>query len=259
MPRSIRTLLVPLAAFGLATTACGGGDDDASAGDSEITGDVTVFAAASLTESFTEIGDAFGAEHPDAVTFNFASSSDLVAQILEGAPADVFASADQNNMAKLTDASGASGEPLVFATNSLQIAVEPGNPLDITGVADLQNPDLVIVTCDPDVPIGRYSQEVFANAGVSVTPDSYEEDVKAVLNKVVLGEADAGVVYTTDVSAAGDAVTGVEIPADVTVAPEYPISVTAAAPNPAGAAAFVEFFRSDAGQAILQRLGFSAP
>jgi molybdate transport system substrate-binding protein len=258
MARTKRMLAVLLVALGSA--GCGGHDDDASAGDGEVAGDVTVFAAASLTESFTELGEAFSAEHPDAtVTFNFASSSDLVAQIIEGAPADVFASADQSNMAKLTDAGDNGGAPEVFATNSLQIAVEPGNPRHIRGLADLEDPDLVIVTCDPEVPIGRYTQEVFANAGVRVTPDSFEEDVKAVLNKVVLGEADAGVVYTTDVIAAGDSVTGVEIPTDVNVTPEYPIAVTAAAPNPAGAAAFVELVRGEAGQAILQRFGFSAP
>lgn len=221
---------------------------------------LTVFAAASLTESFTEIGDAFMVEHPDAsVVFSFAGSSDLVGQINEGAPADVFASADQNNMKKLTDDAGNAGDPVVFAENSLEIAVEPGNPNGITGVADLADPDLIVVTTDPEVPIGTYTQEVFTNAGVTVTPASFEEDVKAVLNKVVLGEADAGVVYSTDVEAAGDTVTGVEIPADINVTPEYPIVATAAATNAAGAAAFTEFVLSDAGQQILQSYGFSAP
>lgn len=259
MTRAVRFVLLSLAALGVFLPACGD-DDDAAADQTEVAGEITVFAAASLTESFTEIGDAFSAEHPGAtMTFNFASSSDLVAQIIEGAPADVYASADQNNMTKLTDAADNAGEPQVFAVNSLQIVVEAGNPLGITALADLENPDLVVVTCDPDVPIGRYAQQVFANAGVSVTPDSYEEDVKAVLNKVVLGEADAGVVYSTDVVAAGDTAIGVEIPADVNVTPEYPIAVTAAAPNPSGAAAFVEFVLSERGQEILQTYAFSTP
>ncbi|MET0458401.1 MAG: molybdate ABC transporter substrate-binding protein, partial [Ilumatobacteraceae bacterium] len=233
---------------------------ETTAADVEVAGDITVFAAASLTGSFTEIGAAFTVEHPDAnVVFNFAGSSDLVAQINEGAPADVFASADQNNMTTLTDAAGNAGDPVVFARNSLEIAVEPGNPNGITGVADLANPDLVIVTTAPEVPIGKYTQEVFTNAGVTVTPASFEADVKAVLNKVVLGEADAGVVYSTDVEAAGDAVTGVEIPADINVTPEYPIVATAAAPNAPGAAAFTEFVLGEAGQKILQSYGFSAP
>jgi len=275
-------VLLPLAALGLFVAACGDDDDAAAttgapattdavvettgaavettAAADEVTGDINVFAAASLTGSFTEIGAAFTVEHPDAnVVFNFAGSSDLVAQINEGAPADVFASADQNNMTKLTDAAGNAGDPIVFARNSLQIAVEPGNPNGITGVADLADPDLVIVTTDPEVPIGRYTEEVFTNAGVAVTPASFEADVKAVLNKVVLGEADAGVVYSTDVEAAGDTVTGVEIPADVNVTPEYPIVATAAAPNAAGAAAFTGFVLGVAGQEILQSYGFSAP
>jgi molybdate transport system substrate-binding protein len=248
MPRP----LALLAALAITTAACGD-DDDTS-------GEVTVFAAASLTDAFTDIGDAFTAANPDAdVTYSFASSSDLVTQINEGAPADVYASADQSNMAKLTDAGNSRGEPEVFATNTLEIIVEPGNPKGIAGVADLADPELVVVTCDPEVPIGRYSAEVFANAGVTVEPDSFEEDVKAVVNKVVLGEADAGVVYATDVTAAGDGAEGVEIPDDVNVTADYPIAVTADAPSPAGASAFVEFVTSDAGQDILRRHGFSPP
>jgi molybdate transport system substrate-binding protein len=191
--------------------------------------------------------------------FNFAGSSDLVGQINEGAPADVFASADQDNMTALTEAGGNAGDPVVFAENSLEIAVEPGNPRGITGVADLADPDLVVVTTDPEVPIGTYTQQVFTNAGVTVIPASFETDVKAVLNKVVLGEADAGVVYSTDVEAAGDTVSGVEIPADLNVTPEYPIVATAAATNAAGASAFTDFVLSAVGREILQSYGFSAP
>ena len=138
MCRTPRVLLTAVAVLGLLGTSCGSDDDDPAATE----GDISVFAAASLTAAFTEIGEAFMAEHPDAtVTFNFASSSDLVTQINEGAPADVFASADEANMTKLTDAGGNAGDPQVFATNLLQIIVEPGNPNGITGVADLANPD----------------------------------------------------------------------------------------------------------------------
>ncbi len=225
-------------------------------------GDLTVFAAASLTDAFTAIGEAFESEHPDVdVTFNFAASSDLVTQIIEGAPADVFASADQNNMTRLieaglVDAERNDGDPATFATNSLAIIVEPGNPQGIASVEDLADPDLIVVTTDPEVPIGAYTQEVFDAAGVDVTPDSYEENVRGIVTKVVEGEADAGLVYVTDVIAAGDGAEGVEIPADINVVAEYPIAAVADAPNPDAAAAFNEFVLSDDGQSILAEYGF---
>lgn len=225
-----------------------------------VSGEVTVFAAASLTESFTEIGEAFQAANPEAtVTFNFAASSDLVNQISQGAPADVYASADTANMTKLTDAGGAAGAPVPFAANRLEILVEPGNPEGIGTVADLANPDLIVVTCAPEVPIGRYSAEVFAKAGVTVTPKSLEENVRGIVNKVTLGEADAGVVYATDVRAAGSSGQGVAIPDDLNVIATYPIALTAAAPNPAGGQAFLDYVVSPAGQATLGRYGFAAP
>ncbi len=275
MNRVCRSVWVPLTvvSLGAGLAACGDDDDTASdttaaattvaSGESTATieeGDVTVFAAASLTESFTEIGDAFMDANPDTtVVFNFGSSSDLVAQINEGAPADVYASADQANMTKLTDAGNNGGEPQVFAKNSLEIIVESGNPQGIEGVADLENPDLIVVACDPEVPIGAYSQEVFENAGVTVEPDSLEEDVKAVVNKVVLGEADAGVVYSTDVIAAGDDAEGVEIPTDINVTPEYPVAVTKEAADADAASSFTDFVVGDEGQSILASYGFSAP
>jgi molybdate transport system substrate-binding protein len=222
--------------------------------------DVTVFAAASLTDAFTAAGEAFEQEYPDAdVTFNFAASSDLVTQIAEGAPADVFASADQRTIDEVVEADLAAGEPATFATNSLMIIVEPRNPLGIESVADLADPDLIVVTCAPEVPIGGYTQEVFAAAGVEVTPDSFEENVRGIVGKVVAGEADAGVVYATDVTAAGDDADGVPIPDEINVVAEYPIAALADAPNPDGAAAFVEFVLSDRGQAILAEFGFGPP
>jgi molybdate transport system substrate-binding protein len=222
---------------------------------------VTVFAAASLRDAFTEIGDAFMAANPDAeVTFNFAASSELVTQInAGGAPADVFASADQYNMTKLTDAGNNGSDPLVFATNLLEIIVEHGNPRGITGIADLADDDLVTVVCAPEVPCGKYAQAVFDAAGVAVTPDSLEENVSAVVTKVTAGEADAGIVYMTDATAAGDQAEGVEIPADINVLAEYPIASTLEASDAGGAQAFIDFLLGDTGQEILASYGFLPP
>lgn len=245
----------------LFSVSCASDDSGSPATDSaDVSGAVTVFAAASLTAAFTEIGEAFTVEHPNAdVTFNFAASSELVAQIGQGAPADVFASADTSNMTKLTDAGDHGSSPVVFAGNVLEIIVAPGNPLGITGVADLADADLVVVTCAPEVPCGRYATEVFERAGVTVTPKSLEENVKAVVTKVTLGEADAGIVYRTDVAAAGDAATGIEIPVDINTRAEYPIAVTARAANPRAAQAFVDFVLGSEGQQILASYGFLAP
>jgi molybdate transport system substrate-binding protein len=267
MSRRSRFLIVATIVLGVAGASCGSDDDSGAAAASEAAtegaatrGDLTAFAAASLTELFTEIGDAFMTANPDAkVTFNFASSSDLVTQINEGAPADVYASADQANMTNLTDAGNNAGEPQVFATNSLEIIVPAGNPKGITALADLANPDIIFVTCAPEVPIGQYSQQVLDNAGVTVTPASLEENVKGIVNKVTLGEADAGIVYKTDVIAAGDKAEGVDIPADINVTAKYPIVATKDAPNPEAAQAWIDFVLGAEGQKILASYGFEAP
>ena len=227
---------------------------------STVSGDVTVFAATSLTAAYTEIGDAFKTSNPDAnVVFNFAASSDLVTQINQGAAADVFASADTANMKKLTDGGGNAAEPQVFATNSLQIIVQPGNPKGIKTLADLANPGIIYVTCAPEVPIGKYAQQALDSASVTVTPASLEENVKGIVTKVTLGEADAGIVYTTDVIAAGDKAEGIDIPEENNVIATYPVAVTKAAPNPTGAQAFVDFVMSEQGQKILASHGFTSP
>ena len=238
--------------------ACGGdGDTDATGG---VAGDVVVFVAASLTEAFTELGEAFEATYPDtSVTFSFAASSALVAQILEGAPADVYASADRTTMTRLTDAGANDAEPVVFAVNRAEIVVAHRNPLDIAGVADLADPDLVVVTCAPEVPCGSFATQIFERAGVEVIPDSYEENVKAVVTKVRLGEADAGIAYATDVIAAGVDVDGVDVPDEQNVVAEYPIAVTGEAPNPRGGQAFVDFVLGTTGQSVLADHGFVAP
>lgn len=250
--RSIRLQVAVSALAAVVGVSCGSGGTDSKA--------ITVFAAASLSAAFTELGDAFEMEYPNAeVDFNFASSSSLVAQIIEGAPADVFASADTSNMAKLTDAGNNASTPTVFATNRAEIVVGAGNPMGITGVEDLANDDLIVVQCAPEVPCGRYAAQIFANAGVTVTPKSFEENVNAVVTKVTLGEADAGIVYRTDVLAVGTAADGVEIPTDINVIAEYPIAVTSDAPNSDGAEAFVAFVGSEQGQDILSSYGFLEP
>lgn len=232
----------------------------ASCGSESATTTLQVSAAASLTGAFTEIEKAFELANPDVdVVLNLASSSDLVTQIIEGAPVDVFASADTKNMDKVAEADLIDGDPRVFATNSLRIIVAPGNPLDITSLADLARPGLVYVTCDPNVPIGRYAQEVLEAAGVDVTPASFEENVKGIVAKVTAGEADAGIVYTTDVLAAGDRAEGVDIPADLNVSARYPIAAMKSADSSAAARRFVDFVDSSEGAAILIRFGFGAP
>jgi molybdate transport system substrate-binding protein len=255
MRGALRLLAPALALLAMLGTSCGSEDSDSST-----SGDVTVFAAASLTAAFTDIGEAFMAANPDAkVEFNFAASSELVTQIGAGAPADVFASADLSNMTKLTDAGNNATEPVVFATNLAEIIVGAGNPKGITGVADLENEDLIVVLCAPEVPCGKYAAKVFETAGVTVTPKSLEENVKAVVTKVTLGEADAGIVYVTDVAAAADEAEGVEIPEDINVLAEYPIAVTKEAPHADSAQAFIDFVVDEQGQEILASYGFLAP
>lgn len=250
--------VIVMVVVGVLATACGSdgaATDDATENASE--DDVTVFAAASLTDAFTELGDAFTAANPGVeVTFNFAGSSELVAQISDGAPADVVASADLATMTVLADAELVVGDPQVFATNVAEIMVERGNPEGIDDVADLAADNLIVVQCAPEVPCGSYAEQVLANAGVSVTPASYEDNVRAVVTKVTLGEADAGIVYRTDVLAAGDGADGVTIPADVNVVAEYPIALVAGSGDRAGARSFADFVLGADGQAILAEFGF---
>ena len=259
MRRSTRYLTAALGLLGLIAASCSDDSDSSTSGsrDGAVSGDIVVFAASSLTEAFTEIGEAFTAEHPDAnVTFNFGGSGDLVTQLTEGAPADVFVSADDSNMTKLTDAGENATVPVIVAKNTFEIIVEPDNPRGITGVADLTNPDLIVVLCADTVPCGKGALKILDNAGVSVTAKSLEEKVKGVVTKVAAGEADAGIVFVTDVISAGDTAEGIEIPADINVISNYPIVVTKQAPNPEAAQAFLDFVASDAGQSILATYGF---
>jgi len=252
---------VAAALAGLFLVSCGSTASPAAAptGTPDIVaGAINVFAAASLTAAFKDEGTAFQAKHPNAsVTFNFAGSSSLVASINSGAPADVFASADQANMDKVVNAGNATSSPANFATNKLQIVVPAGNPKAIKGLPDLANAGTVVILCAPAVPCGNYANQALTKAGVKVTPKSQEQDVNAVVSKVSLGEADAGIVYVTDVKAAGAKVLGVDIPDAQNVIASYPVATIKGGPNPKGGSAFIDFVLSTAGQAILANYGFS--
>lgn len=260
--RITRRIVLAIGGFACAALlAAGCGDATAGSSDGDdLSGSIVVFAAASLTESFERIGERFEADHPGTkITFSFAASSTLATQLINGAPADVFASADETNMQKVVDADGIDGEPVTFAANALQIIVEPGNPKGITSLTDLAKPGVVVVLAAPEVPVGRYGTEALDKAGVTVTPASYEQDVNAVVNKVVLGEADAGIVYSTDVAAAGDDAEGIEIPTDVNVRATYPIAIVAGSGNSALAAALVDYVTGPEGRRILRDAGFGEP
>lgn len=237
--------VVPSSAPGSSTTA-------------PLAGTVTVFAAASLTGTFTELGHAFEAAHPGTtVRFSFAGSSSLAQQILAGAPVDVFAAASTATMSLVTDAASTGrATPAVFARNRLEIAVPAGNPGHVTGLADLARPELRVALCAPQVPCGAAADAVFAAAGLTPAPDTLEQDVKAVLTKVELGEVDAGLVYRTDVIAGGDAVQGIEFPQSAAAVTEDPIVVLPDAPHPEAAQAFVDLVRSPHGRAVLSAAGF---
>jgi molybdate transport system substrate-binding protein len=265
-----RALFALSAAATMVLAACGGSssDDPASSGSSsatssaggDLSGTLTVFAAASLTDVFGGLGDRLTAENPDLdIRFNFAGSSALAAQITQGAPADVFASANQTQTTVVTDADLQAGDPTVVTENVLEIAVPAGNPGDVTGLADFANPDLTLAVCAAAVPCGAAAAQVFEAAGIAAAPDTEEEDVRAALTKVQLGEVDAALVYASDVRSAGTDVEGIEFPEAEDAVNEYPICLLAAAPNPDAAQAFIDLVLSDEGQEALEAAGFRAP
>jgi molybdate transport system substrate-binding protein len=230
----------------------------AACGPSTLSRSITVFAAASLTDAFKAVGGGFEREHPGTtVTFNFAGTPTLVTQIEQGAHADVFASADMVNMDRLeADGLTTSATPQVFAHNRLEIVVARGNPRKISALADLGKPGVIYIAEAPTVPAGKYSLQALARAGVTVKPKSLEANVKSVVSKIELGEADVGIVYTTDVRAAGDKVTGVPIPDEYNVVATYPIAAVKGTTNTSTASDFIDFVTSGAGQAILGEFGF---
>ena len=219
-------------------------------------GKLTVLAAASLSESFKELGAAFEASHPGSkVTFSFDSSAALAAQANNDAPADLFASADQANMRRVIDAGNATG-PKVFAHNKLAIIVAKGNPGRIKSLADFTKVSFVL--CAPEVPCGKYGVEALGKAGVKATPRSLETNVKGVVQKVTSGEVDAGIGYVTDAKAAAASASGIEIPDAQNVIAEYPMAVLEQSANPTLAQAFIDFVLGAEAQAVLAKYGFTA-
>ncbi|HEY2302070.1 MAG TPA: molybdate ABC transporter substrate-binding protein [Acidimicrobiales bacterium] len=225
----------------------------------KLTGSLTVFAAASLTGAFNAAKPTLESQNPGfSLTYNFAGSNTLVTQIQQGAPADVFASADEPNMDKLVNA-GLVETPVVFVKNKLEIAVAPGNPKQITSLQDLAKPGVSVVLCAPGVPAGDYTRMVEQQLGITITPKSLAPDVKTAITSVTSGEADATVVYTTDVKAAGSSVSGVTIPDNIEPAITYPIAVVKATHNQSAAEAFVQSAVSGVVQQDLLAAGFLPP
>ncbi|MEU6611918.1 molybdate ABC transporter substrate-binding protein [Streptomyces shenzhenensis] len=254
----------------MALSACSSSDDSSSSapGSSsgsasaspKLSGTVTVFAAASLQESFTELGAEFEKQHPGTkVTFNFGGSDTLAASITGGAPADVFAAASSKTMAIVTDKNDTAGTPVTFVRNQLEIATLPGNPDKVASLKDLTKSGLKVVLCDKTVPCGAAAQKALEASKLELTPVSYEQDVKSALTKVELKEADAAVVYKTDVKAAGDKVEGVDFPESAEAVNDYPIALLKNAPNAEAAEAFIALVRSAEGQRVLGEAGFLKP
>jgi molybdate transport system substrate-binding protein len=257
MLRSRIRFAAALAVAALVLAACGGNDDSGASSGTGSPAEIKVFAAASLTAAFTEIGQQFTAANGgDKVTFNFAGSQALATQIQQAAPADVFASADTTNMDKVKDLVGT---PQNFASNLLAIVVEKGNPKGIKTLDDLANTDLKVVLAAEEVPAGKYAKQILDQAGVTVQPVSEEDNVKAVVTKVSLGEADAGLVYVTDVTADGDKVEGVDIPKEQNVTATYPIATVKASKAQDQAQAFMDLVLSAEGQQVLKQYGFLPP
>jgi molybdate transport system substrate-binding protein len=260
MKRVVATVTAGAAVVLLGTVAgCGSDDSSGSSGSSKQT-TLTVYAASSLTSTFTALGKKFEASHQGVqVSFSFGGSSDLVAQIQQGAPADVFASADAKNMDKAVSAKAVEGDPVDFASNTLEIAVPPDNPAHVTSLKDLAEPGTKVVVCAPEVPCGAATQKVEQSSKVTIKPVSEEQAVTDVLTKVESGEADAGLVYVTDVQAAGSKVTGVRFPESSSAVNTYPIAALSDSRHADLAKQFVDLVTGTEGQAVLADAGFGKP
>jgi len=268
----IRGLALMAASVAVLLTGCaasGGGSSASSSSapsSGKLSGTLTVFAAASLTDVFTKLADQLEKANPGLhVQFNFAGSSALATQLTQGAPADVFASADQTQMTKVAHA-GLAEDPQVFASNPLMLAVPKGNPAGITApasgqarLADLLAPDATLAVCAPEVPCGAAAKKALDQAGLADAPDTFEDDVRSVLTKVQLGEVDAGLVYVSDVHAAGDSVVAFAFQQPDADINRYPVTVVKGAPHQAAARAFVDLVLSDEGQQTLRDAGFLEP
>ncbi len=248
--------LVAAAVAGCSSRSTG---TSASGSPAPSTGTITVFAAASLTESFTQLGKQFEAAHPgDTVKFSFGPSSGLATQITSGAPADVFASASPTNMDQVVSAGDASS-PQNFAKNVMEVATPSNNPANVTSVNDLAKSSVKVALCQPQVPCGVVAAEVFKNDGITVKPVTLQPDVKSVLTQVETGNVDAGMVYVTDVKAAGTKVKGVTIPASDNASTLYPIATINSSKHKSEAQAFMNYVLSPAGQQVLTAAGFEKP
>ncbi|MCH0559064.1 molybdate ABC transporter substrate-binding protein [Streptomyces sp. MUM 16J] len=253
-------LLMALAACSSSSGSSGTAGKPEEPASARLSGTVTVFAAASLTESFTALGKEFEKQHPGTrVNLDFAGSDTLAANITSGAPADVFAAASPRTMAMVTSKKDTIGTPITFVRNQLEIATVPGNPHGVSSLKDLTRSGLKVVLCDKTVPCGAAAQKALDGSGLKLTPVSYEQDVKGALTKVELKEADAAVVYRTDVKAAGDRVEGVEFAESSKAINDYPIALLKNAQNTRAAKAFITLVRSAEGRKILNRSGFLTP
>jgi molybdate transport system substrate-binding protein len=251
-------LLTTVAACGSGSSSAAGPSSGSGSGSGSRT--LTVFAASSLTSTFTELGTRFEASHKGVkVSFDFGGSSDLVAQIQQGAPADVFASADTANMDKAVAAKAVKGAPADFASNTLEIAVPPHDPAGVGSLKDLARPGTKVVLCAPEVPCGAAAQKVEKSSGVAIKPVSEEQAVTDVLTKVESGEADAGLVYVTDVKAAGDKVEGVTFPQAAAAVNTYRIAALAATKDGDLAKEFVDLVTGAEGRSVLAAAGFAKP
>ncbi len=260
--RRLTLTVAALAAVAVAGCSSGGSGSSASSASSSAspsTGTITVFAAASLMGTFTQLGKQFDTAHPgDTVKFSFGPSSGLSTQITSGAPADVFASAATANMDTVVQA-GDAANPQNFAKNIMEVAVPPSNPAKVSSVNDLAKKSVKVALCQPQVPCGVVAAEVFKNAGITVKPVTLQADVKSVLTQVELGSVDAGMVYVTDVMAAGTKVKGVTIPAGDNASTLYPIATISSSKHKSEAQAFVAYVLSPAGQQVLTAAGFEKP
>lgn len=265
--RGHSALVALLAALALLLTACSGSSDSAdksvepaeSSAAAKVTGEIAVLTAASLKESFEQIKTDLAKKYPDlTVNLQYGGSGQLAAQIQQGAPVDVFASADDASMKTLTDAK-LIAKSVNIATNKLEIVVPKGNPGKVTSLKDLTNPDLTIVTCAEAAACGKTQLKIEQKTGLKIATDSQEPDVKSVLQKVAMGEADAGLVYVTDVKSQGEKVEGIEFPEAAEFANNYPMGVVEASANKEAAQAFVDYVSGPDGEKVLQGKGFGKP
>ena len=251
--------VIAVAAAGCSSGGSGSSSSGASSSPSGSTGSITVFAAASLMGTFTQLGKQFEAAHAgDTVKFSFGPSSGLADQITSGAPADVFASAAPANMQSVVSAGDASN-PQNFAKNTMEVATPPDNPANVKSVTNLAKKSVKVALCQPQVPCGVVAAEVFKNAGIKVKPVTLQADVKSVLTQVELGSVDAGMVYVTDVKAAGDKVKGVTISDSDNASTLYPIATITDSKHKSVAQSFVAYVLSPAGQQVLTAAGFKQP